>query len=121
GYDARPVLRLRISDRHFDHAIVRRLVVGQHVEIVAVIHRCEPVVDAMDDRANWRTGLAEIFRINIDALWRNAMHHGNHQVALVLGDLGADELHGSETLTLEALAEDELIATLVLGRGRGIS
>ena len=114
GDDGGPVLWLRVSDGNFDDAIVGRLIIGEQVEIVAVVCRSETVIHATDDGANGRTGLTQILRVNIDALGGDAVDDTDHQVAFILGDLGLNEFHLAEGLTFETLAEDEIVA----GSGR---
>ena len=64
----------------------------------------------MDDWANRRVWLAQIFHVDIDTGGWNAVRDGDHQVALVLRNLRIDEFHGAEILAREAFAEDEFVA-----------
>jgi len=57
------------------------------VEIVAVVHGVEAVVDSVDALANRRVRFAQILGIDIDALGRNAVPDSDQQVALVLDNL----------------------------------
>ena len=49
GDDGAPMLRFGIADVDLDNAVIVRVVVGHHVEIVVIIHRGEAAVDAVDD------------------------------------------------------------------------
>ena len=56
--------------------------------------------------SNGETGLAEVAETDVDAPGGDASLDGNDEVAGVVGDLGAEEIDGTEQFAVEFAAKD---------------
>ena len=104
-----PLLVQRLIHAYPEHAIVLCLVVGEHVQIIAVIYWRKAAIDAVNHLAQLRIGRTQILGIDINTFGRNAVADGYDEVASVLGDVSRDQLHLSELFAFVFLAEDDLI------------
>src|SRR5581483_10913737 len=92
--DRAPVLRLWIVDMDLHHAVIRRLVIRHHVEVIIGIHRREAALNAVNHFLDGRVRRAKVFRVDVHALRGNTVMHRDEEIAAVFGYLDAGELHG---------------------------
>ncbi len=85
------------------------MVIGEHVKIVAVIHRREAAIDAVNHLVQLSIRRAQVFGINIHPLGGNAVRYHDHQIASIFGNPRPDELHLPELLAFVLFTEDKLV------------
>src|SRR5262252_10782273 len=92
GHQGLPFFYRRILHADLDDAVVFGLVVGERVEIVAVILDGEAVIDAVNNGEDRRVRSAQILGIDIHARGGNAVINLDNQIAVIFRNLGADQL-----------------------------